>query len=91
MLYYKLYPSKEAAMLAAEKWTHNTRADWEILPLKDWTHVTPAQVQPCDRPRLTGARLDGITIRAHGPFARYGERDAGTASMLFAAVWEAPQ
>lgn len=90
-MFYTLYPSKEAAMLAAGEWARNVRADWEILPRKTWTHVDPNLVQPHDHPRLTGARLDGITIRARGLFARHGERYAGSASALFAAAWEAPQ
>ena len=87
MMLYTLYPSEEAALLAAGEWVRDLRAGLEILPRKDWAHVDPALVLPCDRPRLTGARLDGITIRARGASARYG----GTTTALFAAVWEAPR
>lgn len=86
MMLYTLYPSEEAALLAAGEWVRNMRADWELLPRKNWTRVDPALVLPCDRPRLTGARLDGFTIRARGASPRCG----GTTA-LFAAVWEAPR
>lgn len=87
MTFYKLFPSEEAALLAAGEWARDLRADWKILPRKTWSNVNPALVLPCDRPRLTGARLDGIAIRARGASARYG----GTTTALFAAVWEAPR
>ena len=86
MMLYTLYPSEEAALLAAGEWVRNMRADWEILPRKTWTHVDPNLVQLHDHPRLTGARLDGITIRARGASPRCG----GTTA-LFAAAWEAPR
>lgn len=91
MTHYTLYPSKDAAMLALGEWTREVRADWKFLPLKSWSIVNPDLIQPCDRPRLTGARLAGITVRAVGEFARYGERYAGMASSLFAGAWEAPE
>lgn len=88
-MHYVLYPSKEAALLASGEWARNIRADWNFGPRKVQTVIAPDLVQPCDRPRLTGARLVGFTIRAEGDFARYGTSYAGTASATFAAAWEA--
>lgn len=90
-MYFKLYPSEEAALLAAGEWARDTRADWRVLPRKNWSIVNPDQVQPFDRPRLTGARLAGFTIRAVSRYVRYSASYSGTASSAFSAAWEAPQ
>ena len=87
-MHYVLYPSRDAAMLAAGAWARDTRADWNLHPMAERPEVRPGLVQPCDRDRLTGAPLAGVTIRAEGAFARYGQRYAGRASRVFAAAWE---
>ena len=90
-MYYTLYPSKEAALLAAGEWARDIRPGWKIRPLISRAVVDPALIQPLDQPRLTDKRLAGLTICAEGEFARYGVNYAATESSLFAAAWEAPE
>ena len=100
-MYARFFEDEAAARAAVATWTAKVRGDWSVSgphemgrdPAPDGGFLAGAWgegfIAPAYRAQVRGRPLRLLRVVARGPFARWGERDQGTASAVLEVAFPA--